>query len=342
MELKKIFVSKQAGIGDALLVTSVLASLKREFPDSTITFMTTPSAAPAVQGLPFIDHVLIYDKKKDSIWKVIRSIWHYDAAFFFDLQYRAAVLAFFAGIPIRVGLKHKRKFWLTHGLPWEPYMDHTYEPYVFADILQQTVGIELPKDELDTLYFVQPTPDEEEAIAELLREQGIESGQPYIACSPVTSYLKDWPVDLWQQFIKEFYKKYKIPLVILGNDNGNEKLWDVEGAVSLCGRTNIKQVGYLIKNARLLVSSCSMPLHIAAAFDVPCVGLYGYSDPKRWAPRNNCVIVSSKRFCSPCDSYAGSHCQDAQCMKEIRVEEVLEACHVLIENMEIRKIRDTI
>ncbi len=330
MELKKIFVTKQAGIGDALLVTPILASLKKKFPNSTITFMTTPSAAPALHGIPFIDHVLIYDKKKDSIWKVISSIWRYDAAFFFDLQYRAAALAFFAGIPIRVGLKHKRDLWLTHGLPWKPYMDHTYEPYVFADILQETMGIDLPKEELDKLYFVQPTPKEEDAVADLLVEQGLEKGQPYIACSPVTSPMKDWPAERWQKFIKIFYEKYKIPLVILGNDNGNNQLWNTEGTVNLCGRTTIKQVGHIVKDAKLLISGCSMPLHIAAAFDVPCVALYGYSNPKRWAPRKNCVVVSANLPCSPCDGYVASTCQYAQCMKDITVEEVLTACDVMM------------
>ncbi len=51
---------------------------------------------------------------------------------------------------------------------------------------------------------------------------------------------------IWQQFIKLFYEIYKIPVLILGSDGG---LWDIDGVIGLGDKTNIKQVGYIIKNA---------------------------------------------------------------------------------------------
>lgn len=71
--------------------------------------MTFPNALDAVVGLPFIDEVFSYDKKKDSIWKVIKKMQGHDVALLLDLQYRSALASFLARIPVRIGLAHKRE-----------------------------------------------------------------------------------------------------------------------------------------------------------------------------------------------------------------------------------------
>jgi len=332
MKLNKIFVSKQAGIGDVVLLTPILAELKRKYPNSKITIMTLPNAFDVVVGLPFVDEVFSYDKKKDSIWKVIKKMWGHDIALLFDLQYRPAFAAFLAGIPVRIGLAHKRKLWLTHSLPWERYMDHTYEPYVFAEILQRTLGIELAREKLTKVY-VSPIPaQEEQASVNALAQYGFSISSPYIACSPQTAlYLKDWPAEKWQQLFSRLYDQYKIPVVVFGNGGKAKRLWDMPGVINLCEKTSLREAMFIIKNAKLLVNSCSLPIHIAAAYEVPSVILYGYTDPKRWAPREKCTIVSANLSCSPCDGYNKVECKDSKCMQAITVEEVFVACQDLIQ-----------
>jgi len=326
MKLERIFVCKQGGIGDVVLLTPLLASLKKKYPHIKISLMTFPNAVDAVKGLPFIDEIFSYDKKNDNIWKYIYKIWKYDAALLFDLQYRPAILAFLAGIPIRIGIQHKRGLWLTHSVPWELSMDHRYEPYVFADMLGKKLGIELPQTELDTLYFAKPTQADEQVVATLFAEHGLTGNQPYVTCSPITAFhLKDWPPDYWRQLFQKVYDQYKLPVVIFGSaENGH--LWNFPGAINVCGKTTLLQAASIIQHATLLINSCSLPIHIAAAFGTPCVALYGYSDYKRWAPKKNCVVVSANLPCSPCDGYVGSRCQDAQCMQQITVDDVFVAC----------------
>lgn len=74
-----------------------------------------------------------------------------------------------------------------------------------------------------------------------------------------------------------------------------------------------------------------MPIHIAAAMKTSCVILYGYTDPKRWAPRQACQIVQSNLSCSPCDGYHGSTCTDPRCMKKIAVDDVYDACKKFLD-----------
>ncbi|WP_346353546.1 glycosyltransferase family 9 protein [Azotosporobacter soli] len=324
--LKRIFVSKQAGIGDVILLTPILAEMKRQM-NCWITLMVFKNAVDAVQGLPFIDEVFVYDKKKDSSWSVIKKMRGHDAAIFFDLQYRPTLLAFLARVPLRVGIAHKRKLWLTHATTWEKHLDHIYEPYASAELLKKTLGIDMKTTALEQLYFAEATEMEKIAVEKMLEEGGIKQGVAYVACSPLTAlFLKDWPREKWRELFVRLYEEQGILTVVFGSFGEQNITWNMPGVVNLSGRTNLRQAAYIVKKAKLLVNSCSLPIHMAAAYDTPCVALYGHTDPKRWAPRRNCSVIMAGVSCSPCDGYAGSNCKEPRCMAEISVDEVYQAC----------------
>lgn len=325
-KIKSIFVSKQAGIGDVILLTPVLEELKRQL-NCKITLMVFANALDAVKGLSFIDEVFVYDKRTDSSWSVIKKMYGHDAALFFDLQYRPALLSFLARVPLRIGLAHKRKAWLTHPVIWEKHMDHIYEPYAAAEVLQKTLGIEMPPAALEQLHFAEATAEEKQAVETLLEEAGIKRGDPYVACSPLSAlFLKDWPKDRWRELFSRLREEQRIPTVIFGSFGEKNAEWDIPEVINLAGRTNLRQAAHIVRNASLLVNSCSLPIHMAAAYDTPCVVLYGHTDPKRWAPRRKCSVITANLPCSPCDGYVGSKCKDPQCMAQISVETVYRAC----------------
>lgn len=69
---KKIFVTRQGGIGDVILATPILAELKKLYPDWYITLLVFPNAVEIIKGLPFIDEVFVYNKENVSfldLWK---------------------------------------------------------------------------------------------------------------------------------------------------------------------------------------------------------------------------------------------------------------------------------
>lgn len=323
-ETKKIFVVKQGGIGDVLVATPILSELKNIYPDSYITLMVFPNAFDLVNGLPFIDEVYPYDKKKDGIFALWRKMLGNDMAIFLDLSYRPAMVAALAGIPVRVGLTHKRKLWLTHKIEWEEYMDHIYEPYVFGDILQH-IAIDIPREKLDTLYVAPARQEDIESLKAKLASAGIAAGEKYIASSPVTAYfLKNWPLEKWNQLYQRIYREYGLRCVVFGAGEMDFQ-WDDEAVVDFWGQLNLRQVRALVANSAMLVNSCSMPVHIAAATNTPCVVLYGFGDHNRWAPRRNCELVVTDLPCSPCDGYHGSKCTEPRCMQKMTVDEVFEA-----------------
>ncbi len=329
--IKKIFVTKQGGIGDVILATPVLKKLKELYPQSHITLLIFDNAKDLVDGLTFIDEVFCYNKKRDGFWKLWRKMLGYDAAIFLDLTYRPAMVAALAGIPIRVGLEHKRKFWLTKKVKWQENMDFTYEPYVLGDIVNEAFELKLVHEELNKLYIVSASDEDLQGLYGLLQNNGLEAGAKYITSSPTTAFfLKDWPLERWNEIYKRIYCKYGLKTVLFGI-GALDFEWDKEAVINLWGQLNLRQVGAVVKNATLLVSSCSMPVHIAAAMDTPSVVIYGYTAAERWAPREKCETVVTPLSCSPCDGYRGSTCTEAKCMQQMTVEEVYAACERQLE-----------
>ncbi|MBR2215263.1 MAG: glycosyltransferase family 9 protein [Selenomonadaceae bacterium] len=328
--MQKIFVAKQGGIGDVLLATPVLAEIKKRLPDCHITLMIFDNARDLVEGLPFIDEVFCYNKKRDGFLKLWRKLWGTDTAIFLDLTYRPAMAAALAGVKKRVGITHKRGFWLTKKIPWQERMDHIYEPYVLAEIAEKALGFSIPKENLEKPFIVAATQQEKRDLQAKLEENGYQKGANYVASSPVTAFfLKNWPLDRWNELYRQIYARYGLKTVIFGGGE-LDFTWDNEAVINLWGRLTLRQVGELIKGAQLLVNSCSMPAHIAAATATPCVILYGYGDPERWAPRQNCRRVVTPLTCSPCDGYRGSRCTDPQCMKQMRVAEMFAAVQAML------------
>ena len=68
-------------------------------------------------------------------------------------------------------------------------------------------------------------------------------------------------------------------------------------AVNLIGKTSLKQLCALLKEAKLVLAPDSGPAHIATTQNTPVIGLYGHSNPLRTGPYlslDNVVSVYEK------------------------------------------------
>lgn len=318
---KRIFVSKRGGLGDVILATPILRGLKEKYPHSHIALMTFYNAKDLMTGLPFIDEVIPYDKKKDNSLALIKKIWRYDMALFLDLQYRPALLAWLARIPVRVGLKHKREWLLTHAVGEDSCFDEIYEPLNFANILERGLGLKLEND-LTKLEVATVSEAARQSAEKLLTAVGL-SNQPFIAVAPFTAYEpKDWPFENYVELIDQLEQQYSYPVVLLGGAADAARVMPCK-AINLVGKTSLMEMVYLIQQAKLLIGSCSGHMHVASAVKTPMVTLYGPGSSNRWAPKQGATVVSMNLPCSPCDSQAV--CGDNRCMQDLPVSQVYEA-----------------
>jgi lipopolysaccharide heptosyltransferase II len=327
---KRILVTNRAGIGDVILSTPVLKALKEKFPDSHLTLLAGRNVYPLLKGLPFLDEIITYERDEDSTLSIVRKIWRYDLAICLDFTYRSAVMAFLAAIPVRAGLRHKRGKFLTHAVNRDPAQEETYEPYNFANIIQQTTGIELTGD-LTELAVGVATVKDKEYVDSLFKQAGIYKGEPVLAIAPFSSdKVKDWPVESLPEIITALKSYYDCHIVLLGSASQRQRVAGLGNVENWLGLTSLTEMAEVLRRTKVFFGVCSGPLHIAAAVKVPIVALYGASSSRHWAPKNRAVILEHSFPCQPC--YATEmQCGRQQCMKSITTAEVMVGCKKLWE-----------
>ena len=100
---------------------------------------------------------------------------------------------------------------------------------------------------------------------------------------------------------------------------------------NLCGKTSIKELASYIAGLGLFITNDSGPMHIAAAFKVPTVALFGPTNFTRTSPYNNpnARLAHLNLPCMPCMKRVcplGSH----ECMKELKPALALELARQII------------
>ncbi len=100
--------------------------------------------------------------------------------------------------------------------------------------------------------------------------------------------------------------------------------------LNLAGRTSARQLMALLSQCRLRVTNDSGPMHVAAAFGVPIVAIFGSTDHTTTSPlAPSCRIVRKPTDCAPC---LKTECPtDHRCMTAVTVADVLRAAWCLLK-----------
>lgn len=324
-----IIISRLMGIGDTIMLTPLLQGIKRLSPNTRITMVTEYHTLPLTKRMPFIDKALAFDKNLHDEWYFIKNLWRKDLVYCVDTSYRISLIYALAMIKERIGFPHKRGMYLTKYLQYEPWMDEAYEPYVHATLFKQATGIDVTQlDNWDKFYYPEANSTEKDNMDKLMLTEGI-CKHDYIVCSLESdTWQKDWPINSW---LGLFYKLKEInkKIVILGIKS--QRLNDIEfpdNVIDFRGKTNLVEMGYIVKNASLLIAVSSLFVHVANAFNIPIIGLYGPPPVVRDAPpENTFAIIKTTAECAPCDLLIGpsrGHCDAPFCMDSITVDNVFK------------------
>lgn len=326
-QYSKIVVTRTQGLGDVVMTTPILYGLRKKFPDAKISFVIYPNAYDLVSKLDFIDEIVVFpDKKtlKDQI-KILKLMWYADLVYLIDTSHRLSVISFLSRAKKRIGLKHKRGIYLTDGIEYNKKMDSIYDPVLFAEILKEITKINIMDTDDWNRFFVSEANAEEINKMELLKNNnGIGSEDSYIIFSMYTANrAKDLPEYKWQNIWEKFAKISDMPIVLCGNNP--KKIKFSQNVKDFSNKTNLRELGYLIKKSALVINGCSLPMHIARAFDIPTIGLYGPTFFEKGAPPENFVSISSPAYCAPCWTMYSDPCKEPFCMDMINEEIILDA-----------------
>lgn len=319
MKFDKILLLQQNMLGDVIVSTGLVRAIREEFPASKLAFLVSPATANLMR-LPFVDELIPYEKGMPML-PVIKKIWRYDVALCLDFKYRSALLPFLARIPVRAGLAHKRKIFLTHSVPRPEILDGEYFTEFIARILEMCIGLKIRHD-MTRLSVADATAADISAVDKNLPP----SEKVTVAIAPFSSTpMKDWLPDRYKLFMENLRDCRFV--IIGGKKDADKEFYLPEGAVDLRGRLSMTESAEALRRVDYFIGGCSAPLHLASAVGTPTLALYGSTRYEMWAPRHKSIYIYHHVPCWPCnvDGY-GKACGGAKpCMKAITVDEVSAA-----------------
>lgn len=328
--INSLLIIRPGGIGDAVLLAPAIRSLKKINPDLYITVLAEKRNATVFTIIPGVDNVHCYDRPRELLL-ALRS--RYDCVIDSEQSHRlSAVAARFISAPVKIGFDtNERCRMFTHPLP---YSQDDYESASFARLLN-SLGIEVKVEEMSPPFLHVPDTYSCKAAA-LLKSLG---DDPFVAIFPGASIPeRRWGAERYRQ-VAEVLAAMGIKSVVVGGKEERQQgeVIAVGGlGLNLAGLTSLPETAAVIQKSSLLLSGDSGVLHIAVGLDVPTVSLFGPGRAKKWAPPGERHIVINKQLtCSPCTTFGTTPpCPiNAQCMRDIAVDEVVNAVTVLLTSV---------
>ena len=329
---KKILIIKPSSLGDVVHSMPFLYAVKEAFPNAELHWLIAKGLEGMLEDHPMIKRLWIINKDQ---WKNLKKIKNtaseimslfkklrdesYDITI--DLQglLKSGLLTYATRSPLRIGFKEAREasnLFYTHKIKGgsEVHAVDRYLKIAFA------IGCRT-----EEVRFPMPLIKESETMKKLREDIG-----DYAVIIPGAR----WKTKKWSHNrFGEIASMLDIKTLIVGSasDIKISKLIENKSngkALSIAGDTNIKELISIIRNARYVISNDSGPMHIAAAFGIPVVAVFGPTNPAKTGPYgNNHIIVKSDIPCAPCYK---KDCKGMRCMDEISVEMVYKAIHKVL------------
>lgn len=340
---KRILIVRLDRIGDVLLSTPVIKALRDAYPDSYIAFMARPYARDIVEGNPYLNRVIIYDKAgaEKGIFGNLKFINRlrkdkFDIAIILHPTARSHITAFLAGIPERIGYDRKCGFLLTKMIPHTKQYGLKHEIDYTLDILRY-IGVE-PKDR--SLYMPVKKGSEEK-IRKIFAENGMKEIDNVVVINPGASCpSKRWRPANFVRVADVLAERYNVKIVIICDDKDKPISDAVSSSmkrpcVNLSGQTSVADLASVLRRAKIFISNDSGPVHIACAVGTPVVAIFGRRNrglsPERWSPSGDRDMVLHKDV--GCNECLAHNCKIGfKCLEAISAEEVIAAANKILKN----------
>jgi heptosyltransferase-2 len=335
---EKILFIQTAFLGDVVFSASLLAGLRRKYPEADVTVLASPRGGAVLEGQAFADRVILYDKtgKERGIGALLRLVGRlkqerFDIVVSPHRSLRSGFIARFSGAPRRVGfVSGPAGSAYNEGVPWP--LDERV-PWRRELRLLKCFGGAGSEDGPPRLIIGRQA---RRKAAALLARAGAAAGERPLAGFAVGTVwpTKKWPIGHFDEAARRLTEK-GVDVVLFGTAG------DAENARALAGRKGVINLAGLTSLAELpaLVSCCSAflavdtgPLHLAMALQVPSVAVFGPTDEKQFefSPRDRCLTADVS--CRPCSAHGSKECPRGNwiCMSGVSAEEAVTALEALM------------
>lgn len=310
----KLLVRATNWLGDAVMSIPALRAIRRAFPQAEVTLLARPWVVDLYQYEEFADRVIRYENQGRhrglaGKWRLARQLKResYDSAILLQNAFDAALLAWLARIPRRIGYaRDARGPLLTSAVPVPRKGDlPAHERFYYLELLRRTGIIEkLP--ECKEIRLAGAARAAEAGRVEWQR-RGFETKR-WIGVSPGAAYggAKRWLAERFADAASALANEIDAHVAVFGSP-AEAELGDWiaaragEHCHNLAGKTSLSEFITLAATCTVYLTNDSGPMHVAAALGVPTVAVFGSTDDTATGPvSDRAVVVRQDVECSPC------------------------------------------
>jgi len=301
----KILIELPTWLGDCVMATPAIENIVNFYNDAEITFIGSFVSIEAMKNHPKVVKTVVLDKKYSSLYKTVKKLGGFDAFFSFRSSVRSKFLKFL------ISSQNKYQFDKNN------YQGrHQVEKY--NNFVNDSLSIDLEAGKLQ-IYDYNSSKNKRKVL-------GVNPGASY-------GSAKRWYPEEFSKVASGLSNQYDI--IIFGGPNESDIAADIENGLidsgvtnyqNLAGKTTIPELINRISSLDLFVTGDSGPMHVAAAFQVPTVAIFGPTkddETSQWMNEKS-IIVKKNLECQPCMKRT-CPLQHHNCMNLIKAVDVLSA-----------------
>ena len=348
-----ILLVRFSSMGDVVLQTATVNWLKSLYGEHiSISFVTSKEFASLVENHSHVNKVFVYDRRGNESWSdFVKQIKAFHKTNPIDLI--LDVHATMRSLKLRMGL------WTIPALTvdkrrWERFLLTKLKGVFFKRLISKKIfGLEpqvirilndIEKIFLDrraaqkTIDFVKGKNHQLTSLGKL-PEYEIEG--EYVVLAPSASFdPKRWPISSFVELAKQMLMETNYKIVILAgpSDDFCEAFKGITDSrlLNLQGKTSLKESMSILSKAKFSIGNDSGMNHIAEAYGVACLTIFGPTDPRfGFAPHGiKSRYISKELWCKPCSTTGSKKCfrDRLYCMEEISVAEVMQTFKAMEQN----------
>lgn len=338
---RSILIIEPWGIGDLVMMSSLLKPLREHYPQASISLLAKDTARELFVRSPYIDDFIIFDfpwtrfRKKYSFWKwdwaglsgTINKLRRKKFDLVIDARgdIRNNLLSFLINGKRRLGYGWTGGgYFLTDKINLYPKNIHRVDAWLN---LLDYLGIYVEKPRPD--IFV--SEEEETGARDFLFKNGIKDTELLIGIHPGAQIKsRCWPINRFAELAESLMYKLKAKIIVFVEPEGYGNDIPIKGEF-LKVRLPLHDIIGLIKQLDLLVCNDSGAMHIASAVNTRTLSIFGpgaIEQIRPYGPRNT-LLFKAAVTCRPCFD----NCKSSKpvCLEDISVEMAIEAAEKIIK-----------
>lgn len=340
----KILIIRFSSLGDIILTTPVFRELKKIYPESHLTFLTSEEFGGMVANNPYIDQI-IYHVRQES-WQELNQLIQSLQKLSFDLIYdihRSLRSRWICWKLQRNFFKKQPALWKINKNGWKrTLLVHWKINMLKHSISQREIYLKPLQSHtsqlLDSSTELFPSEEDKTQIQAILKKNQL-IPKKFICIGPSASFPgKCWPLEHYQALISCLLEQ-KWDVVLVGGKKEEEPqhLKQIFGnrIHNMAGETRLLESASLLDSAALVVSNDTSIAHMAEAMGVPILTIFGPTVREfGYAPfLKQSVLIEQDLPCRPCTRNGKGECKIAQkrlCLTSITPQSVYaQVQHIL-------------